>query len=173
MKVPFSRLALAALLVIGGTPGVAQDGQPVARFEAWDVHVLQGPEGRTCVVAAQPSESLPGNVTRSAIIFMITDWPADGTQTEISVEMGYPLATDVTVRIDNDTTFTMTVVEGETARGAELDGERGEVRRRNARGIGNPERGVGRDGRFSDRACAARRWRARTTARRRRRRRDR
>lgn len=117
MKVPFSRLAMAALLLAGAiSPVLAQDtGEPVARFENWDVHVIDGPDGKTCFIAARPTDSRPSNVTRSDIIFMITDWPTAGVQTEAHVEMGYPLATDVTVTIDNETTFTMTITQDEGA----------------------------------------------------------
>jgi hypothetical protein len=116
MKSAFARsFAMLAILAGAVAPGAAQDGEPFARFQYWDLHVLNEPAGKTCIVASQPTESLPTNVLRSAILFMITDWPADGVQTEIHVEMGYPLATDVSVTVDDEATFTMTIVDGEGA----------------------------------------------------------
>jgi invasion protein IalB len=109
--------ALGALAAIATAiaPAVAQEGEPFARFQSWDLHILERPEGRTCIVASRPLESLPSNVIRSAITFMITDWPTDGTQNEVHVQMGYPLATDVTVTVDDQATFTMTIVDDEGA----------------------------------------------------------
>lgn len=106
--------ALAAIFAFVPS-AIAQEGEPFARFQSWDLHILDGPQGHICVVASRPIESLPTNVVRSAITFMITDWPTEGTQNEVHVQMGYPLATDVTVTVDDAATFTMTIVDDEGA----------------------------------------------------------
>ncbi len=117
MKVQFSRFATAALILACiSAPAAAQTtGDPVARFDNWDVHVIDGPDGKTCFIAARPTSSQPTNVTRGDIIFMVTDWPTPGVQNETHIEMGYPLATSVTVTIDGETTFTMTITQDEGA----------------------------------------------------------
>lgn len=116
MKSALARpFAAALILSCAATPGGAQEGVPFARFQSWDLHVLDEPAGKTCIVASRPIESLPTNVLRSAITFMVTDWPADGVQNEIHVEMGYPLASDVSVTVDDQAPFTMTIVDDEGA----------------------------------------------------------
>lgn len=103
---------LAAILAIAAPLGAAaaQEGQPIATFESWNVHVFETPDGTTCVVASQPIDIEPPltEVNRSQILFMVTDWPLDGVQNEIQAQMGYPLATDVTVTIDGGESFTLT-----------------------------------------------------------------
>jgi hypothetical protein len=125
MKYLLLRAAAAAAIIAGAiVPGFAQDGEPFARFQYWDLHVLDEPAGKTCIVASRPIESQPTTVVRngqqvaivrSAITFMITDWPADGLQNEVHVQMGYPLAGDVSVTVDDEATFTMTITDNEGA----------------------------------------------------------
>ena len=109
MKVSFLGLMSAVAILVGITPiAVAQDGEPLARFENWDLHVFEDADGKTCVVASHPIDSQPTNILRSEILFMVTDFPADGAQNEIHVEMGYPLDSPVSVNVDDGPTFTMT-----------------------------------------------------------------
>ncbi len=125
MKSPALRILAAMLFLIGTLEtGAAQDEQPEARFENWDVHVIDGPDGRTCVVASRPIDSQPRTrvqngetveVRRGEILILITDWPADGTQNEIQVQMGYAPTTDVTVIVDGGPEFTLDNVQGESA----------------------------------------------------------
>ena len=125
MKSPVFRFVAAALFVLASVPsGVAQDGQPLARYDYWDVHVLDGPDGRICIVASLPIESRPQTVTRNGqqvpiqrgeIMVVITDWPADGVQNEIQIRMGYPIDTDVTVTIDGGPEFTLANIQDEIA----------------------------------------------------------
>ena len=112
-----SARAIAAIAIVAGavSSGAAQDGEPFARFQSWDLHVLDEPGGKTCIVASRPIESLPTNILRSAITFLVTDWPAEGVQNEVHVQMGYPLASDVSVTVDGGAAFTMTIVDDEGA----------------------------------------------------------
>ena len=116
MNATLSRCSAMIALLVGITSaGIAQDGQPLERFDNWDLHVFDGPNGKICVVASQPSDSRPTNVLRDPVLFMVTDWPTDGIQNEIQAQMGYPLATEVSVTVDDGPTFTMTNVVNEDA----------------------------------------------------------
>jgi hypothetical protein len=115
---------VAALLAGAIAPVLAQNGEPLARFQYWDLHILDEPAGKTCIVASRPVDSQPTTVlrngqqvaiVRSAVTFMITDWPADGAQHEAHVQMGYPLAGNVSVTVDDEATFTMTIIDNEGA----------------------------------------------------------
>ena len=111
----FIRLAsAAALLLLAVFGAVAQDGLPLARFQFWDLHVLNG--GRVCVVASRPTDAQPTNVIRGEILFMISSWPGDGIRNQPYAQMGYPLATEVSVTIDGETTFAMTEIDVAQAR---------------------------------------------------------
>jgi hypothetical protein len=76
----FIRLAsAAALLLLAVLGAMAQDGLPLARFQFWDLHVLNG--GRVCVVASRPTDAQPTNVIRGEILFMISAGQAMGSGT--------------------------------------------------------------------------------------------
>lgn len=113
MNIWFRRSAAAAAMTLLPLAALAQDGQPVATFESWNVHVFETAGGKTCVVASQPIEVVPevgegpGQVRRGQILFMVTDWPGEGVQHEIQIQMGYPLGSDVTARIDDGEPFTL------------------------------------------------------------------
>jgi invasion protein IalB len=108
MRVPYFRFAIAAVVLIGAVPpSIAQDGEPVARYEYWDVHVVDGPDGKTCFIASQPIDSQPTDVVRSPILFTISNG-AGYTPNQVHVEMGYPLDSPVSIKVDDELTFTMT-----------------------------------------------------------------
>lgn len=125
MKLRVFRNAAALLcFAAAAVPATAQEGQPLARFEHWDVHVVEAPEGRTCIVASRPIESRPRTrtqngqqveVVRGEIMILITDWPDAGVQNEIQIWMGYQPTTDVTVTVDGGPEFTLGIVQDEIA----------------------------------------------------------
>lgn len=106
-------VAAATMAAMPLSLAAAQEGMPVATFESWNVHVFDGADGKTCIVASQPIAMEPevgegpGQVRRSQVLFMVTDWPADGVQHEIRAQMGYPLGANVTITIDGGEAFTL------------------------------------------------------------------
>lgn len=110
-----TRLASAAVVLFATTlTALAQTaGLPVANFSNWDVHVLDTANGKVCFVASRPIRSLPENVRRSEILFMVTTRPSEGVRNEAYAQMGYPLAANsrVTVTIDAGENFSMFIQE--------------------------------------------------------------
>lgn len=112
------RIASAAVLLFCATvAAMAQTpGLPIANFQFWDVHVMNGAGGKICFVASRPTRSLPEGVNRSEILFMISNRPSANITNEAYAQMGYPLAAEsqVMVTVDGTDTFTM-FIEGEGA----------------------------------------------------------
>ncbi len=115
--VRIARIA-ALILALGAVAAGAQEAQqglPLARFEHWDVHVVNPPTGKVCFVASRPTASQPQGVLRSEILFMVSKRPQDNVTNEAYAQMGYPLAGEVTVAIDGGDPFAMTLVVEEGA----------------------------------------------------------
>ncbi len=111
MSSRFRRFATLAAIAVPLAAASAQDGEQVARFESWTVQVFDRESGKICLVASQPIESEPpvgdgeGEVRRGQIAFVLSDRPTEGVRNEVWVQMGYPLASDVTVRVDDGEVF--------------------------------------------------------------------
>lgn len=109
-----SRLVSAAGLLAAMTvAAIAQNnGDLVATFNAWEVHVIESAQGRVCFAASRPTETnIPVGPRRSEIAFIMSNRPSANVQNEAYAQMGYPLAPDsqVMITIDGTETFTMFV----------------------------------------------------------------
>ena len=106
MRLLASCLVCVAIVFGFGSPATSQEGLPIARYDFWDVHVRETPDGTICVVASNPQTQRPTNVVRSEILFTVTNGAAYIAD-EIHVEMGYPLNSPVSVNINDGPTFTL------------------------------------------------------------------
>jgi hypothetical protein len=68
---------------------------PLATFGAWSTYM----RGNLCYAAAQPQASLPTNVRRDPVFFLVSYFPGK-TAGEASTYIGYPFREDSAVGID-------------------------------------------------------------------------
>lgn len=141
-------VSAAGLLAAMTVAAIAQNnGRLIATFTAWEVHVMESPQGRVCFAASRPTESnIPVGPRRSEIAFILSNRPAANVRNEAYAQMGYPLAPDsqVLITIDGTETFSMFVedegawlpsaVEDDLLAAAMRGGREMVVRGRSARG---------------------------------------
>lgn len=94
MKRRLSGVAIGtALLAVAVTAG-SQQAQSKANFmgqhNAWAAYSNGSGKNLTCFVVSQPVETLPKNVNRDPVFFMITHWPQEKVFHQISIITGYP-----------------------------------------------------------------------------------
>ncbi len=88
---PLKALALAALLLPGLTMGASATETDLGTHKDWTA-VKVTENGQTyCYMISAPKDTNPKGVRRGAINFFVSKVPSS-KQTEINVQMGYPLA---------------------------------------------------------------------------------
>lgn len=83
--------AVAIGLIPSALFAQAADPQLLSEHEDWAAYTYQNnKEGKVCYVVSQPKDSLPKNVRRDPVYFLVTNRPAKNVQNEVSVITGYP-----------------------------------------------------------------------------------
>jgi hypothetical protein len=89
---------LAAVVVAGAValaPIAAAAAEPTSlgRFEQWDAWQGTDANGMICYISSAPSDSLPKNVNRDPIHFLVIHRKGLGTRNEVQTLIGYPFNT--------------------------------------------------------------------------------
>lgn len=102
--------ATIAITVTAGTGQVLAKANFLGQHEAWAAYSSGSGKSLTCFVVSKPTETLPKNVNRDDIFFMITHWPREKTFHQISIITGYPYrkgsVTRVTIGADEFNLYT-------------------------------------------------------------------
>lgn len=69
------RTAAAIAFALALTLPAAAEPQSLGAFSDWSVFKSSGSDGVVCYALSQPKESLPTNVKRDPIYFLISTWP--------------------------------------------------------------------------------------------------
>ncbi|MCF6325951.1 MAG: invasion associated locus B family protein [Devosiaceae bacterium] len=115
------KLATAALSVIGlgFGPGLvsanAATVENLGTFRFWTAWKGDDNSGVMCYISSQPQETLPANVNRDPIHFLVVNRKGLGTLNEVQTLVGYPLASDSTPQVSVDGRGFDMVVEGSAA----------------------------------------------------------
>jgi len=115
------KYALAALSVagLGFGPGLvsarAATVENLGTFRFWTAWKGDDSNGVMCYISSQPQETLPANVNRDPIHFLVVNRVAGGTVNEVQTLVGYPLAENSTPQVSVDGRGYDMVVEGSAA----------------------------------------------------------
>lgn len=82
-------------VALGLTPSAsfaqAADPQLLSEHDDWAAYTYRNDkEGKVCYIVSQPKNTLPKNVRRDPIYFLITNRPSKNVRNEVSVITGYP-----------------------------------------------------------------------------------
>lgn len=108
-------LLAAAAAVAGFSPAVAADSPTLlGAFKDWSAYTTGSGKTKTCYVLSQPKTTLPKNVNRDPVFFLISDWPARKAKGEPEVVPGYPYkkGSKVTAQVGSDKFTFFTKNEG-------------------------------------------------------------
>lgn len=106
------RISLKHTLLIAAlcctTPALAADPKHLADHGDWAAYEHVTKSGKVCFAITEPKETLPKNVNRDPIYFLITNRPKEKIVNEVSVIIGYPFkANSVATTRVGDETFKM------------------------------------------------------------------
>ena len=97
----FGAATITALMAVAVTAGSFQaQAKPnfLGQHKAWAAYSNGSGKKLTCFVVSQPTTSLPKNVNRDPVFFMITHWPREKTYHQISIITGYPYKAESVTR---------------------------------------------------------------------------
>lgn len=78
-------------MVVIATSAQAAEPKLLSEHDDWAAYTYQNnTEGKVCYAVSQPQDSLPKNVRRDPVYFLITNRPAKNVRNEVSVITGYP-----------------------------------------------------------------------------------
>jgi len=90
---------IALFLVASTASAVAQAPSRINVFKDWAAYSYADSRGKVCYAAAQPKDTLPKNVKRDPIFFMISTRPAEKVRDEVSIIIGYPFKPESKVSV--------------------------------------------------------------------------
>ncbi|PLX43243.1 MAG: hypothetical protein C0605_04360 [Hyphomicrobiales bacterium] len=104
-------MAMTAVALASGSRPADAKANFLGQHEAWAAYSNGSGNKLTCFVVSQPISTLPKNVNRDPVFFMITHWPREKTYHQVSVITGYPYkkgsVATVTVGADKFNLYTM------------------------------------------------------------------
>lgn len=83
-------MALMAAALTAGSFQAEAKPNFLGQHDAWAAYSNNSGKRLTCFVVSQPTVTLPKNVNRDPVFFMITHWPREKTYHQISIITGYP-----------------------------------------------------------------------------------
>lgn len=97
---PLRTAVLLFAFCAAGAAHAAPTPTSLGAFRDWEAFTVTENDGKQCYALAQPDNSLPQNVRRDPIFFMVTNRPSDSVANEPSIKMGYPLKPEQDVSIE-------------------------------------------------------------------------
>lgn len=79
-----------AVIIISAPKAVADDPKPLGEHGDWRTYSFTEKGSKTCYALGQPKETLPKNVNRDPVYFLITNRQKPRVVNEVSVITGYP-----------------------------------------------------------------------------------
>ncbi len=84
-------VAFLSLTSVCADAAPAADGPKLLdSFKNWFVYSAGKGAERTCFAVSMPTETIPTNVKRDTVSFLISSWPAQKKKNEPSIVAGYP-----------------------------------------------------------------------------------
>lgn len=120
-----SPIALAVVVLVGGTiPALAQT-ESLGRFGDWSAFVETTGARKVCYLGAAPRKAEGKYTSRGKVYLLVSHRPADKVSGEVSIEAGYAFKDgfEPNVVIDGKTTFKM-FTRGENAWNYDAKGDR-------------------------------------------------
>ncbi|MEL6871516.1 MAG: invasion associated locus B family protein [Pseudomonadota bacterium] len=100
----FAKLVLVSTLAGALTAGAASAATKLTtKYRDWEVYQHKGTPADICFATSKPKETAPRGISRDSAYFYVSAWPKDGVKAEVSLKLGFEIATDsdVVVQIGN------------------------------------------------------------------------
>jgi len=107
--------AIALLSLTSISTAIAAPATSLGTFKLWTAWKNNDANGVICYVSSQPQNSMPANVNRDPIHFMVIHRKGLGTKNEVQTLVGYPLDTNASISVNVDGKNYAMVGEGSAA----------------------------------------------------------